>query len=71
MEDKNIVCVQCKKTFTLTVQDQQWYKDKGFTEPKRCKSCRAINRTNISERGGNYNGKKKTKHTRGQSRRRF
>lgn len=41
MEDKKIVCKDCGKTFFFTVRDQEFYKEKGFTnEPVRCKDCR-------------------------------
>lgn len=47
MEDKEIKCKECGETFVLTVDDQKWYKNKGFTEPKRCKSCRALRRAKV------------------------
>lgn len=42
LQDKTITCIDCGKEFIFTVNDQQFYKEKGFTnEPKRCKECRA------------------------------
>lgn len=39
--DKTIKCIDCGFEFTFTARDQEFYKEKGFTnEPKRCKSCR-------------------------------
>lgn len=35
-----IECVDCGKTFDLSVEEQEWYKEKGFALPKRCKECR-------------------------------
>lgn len=35
-----VECVDCGKTFDLTVEEQDWYKEKGFALPKRCKECR-------------------------------
>lgn len=41
MEDKTIVCKDCGKEFVFTVREQEFYKEKGFTnEPVRCKECR-------------------------------
>lgn len=41
MEDKQIECKDCGKEFTFTVGEQEFYKEKGFTnEPQRCKPCR-------------------------------
>jgi len=41
MEDKTLVCQDCKKEFVFTVGEQEFYKAKGFdNEPKRCKACR-------------------------------
>ena len=40
MEDKKIVCQDCGKEFDFTVRDQEFYKENGFSEPKRCKDCR-------------------------------
>ncbi len=40
MQDKEISCKDCGKTFTFTARDQEFYTSKGFTEPKRCKECR-------------------------------
>jgi len=40
MEDIKIKCQDCKKEFIFTVNDQKFYEEKGFTPPKRCKSCR-------------------------------
>lgn len=41
MNDKKIICKDCKKEFTLTVGEQSFYAEKGFAEPVRCKDCRA------------------------------
>ncbi len=39
-QDQDITCADCSRTFKFTVRDQQFYADKGFKPPKRCKSCR-------------------------------
>ncbi len=41
MEDKTIICKDCGAEFVFTVREQEFYKEKGFTnEPVRCKVCR-------------------------------
>lgn len=35
-----VECIDCGKAFDLTVEEQDWYKEKGFALPKRCKECR-------------------------------
>jgi Probable zinc-ribbon domain len=39
--DKILTCVDCKAEFIFPAGEQKFFADKGFTEPKRCKSCRA------------------------------
>jgi hypothetical protein len=63
MEDKTIKCKECGDDFVLTVDDQKWYQEKGFKEPKRCKSCRHLRRENVIGKEHNY-GEKKSEHTR-------
>nr|WP_269321887.1 RQC-minor-1 family DNA-binding protein [Oceanobacillus salinisoli] len=38
--DFRIKCWECGKRFIFTVGEQKFYKQKGFSEPKRCKPCR-------------------------------
>ena len=38
--DKKIICKDCGKEFVLTVGEQEWYEEKGFNDPVRCKECR-------------------------------
>jgi len=40
MEDKNITCLECNEEFVFTAGEQEFYTEKGFTEPKKCKPCR-------------------------------
>ncbi len=40
MPDKTIKCVDCHKDFIFTEGEQQFYEEKGFSEPIRCKDCR-------------------------------
>ncbi len=52
-EDKSVVCADCGETFTFSVEDQEFFQSKGYTNtPKRCTECR---RARKSERNGNGN----------------
>jgi len=42
MQDKNIICKECQAEFVFSVQDQEFFKEKGYTnEPQRCRNCRS------------------------------
>ena len=54
-QDKSIKCTDCGTAFTFTTGEQEFYRTKGFTnEPKRCPSCRRINKARRNE-GANDN----------------
>lgn len=45
MADKTIVCKDCGKEFIFTEGEQEFYKQKGFTnDPVRCPDCRKANK---------------------------
>lgn len=49
-QEKSLTCSDCSATFTFSVEDQEFYQSKGFTnEPKRCPECRQARK---AERGG-------------------
>lgn len=39
-QDLLIKCWECGERFTFTVGEQQFFKQKGFSDPKRCSECR-------------------------------
>ncbi|NLA33298.1 MAG: cytochrome C551 [Tenericutes bacterium] len=50
-KDKTIVCKDCGKEFVFTTGEQEFYKEKGFTnEPVRCKECRYAKRNSSNDR---------------------
>lgn len=49
LPDKTLTCSDCGQEFLFSGDDQEFYQQRGFTEPKRCRSCRALRR---SEREG-------------------
>lgn len=46
MNEKVIVCKDCNEEFKLTVGEQEFFKEKGFSEPLRCKKCRQARKNN-------------------------
>lgn len=41
MQDKILVCKDCGSEFVFTVQEQEFFAEKGFqNDPARCLSCR-------------------------------
>ncbi len=41
MADKTLTCSDCGMEFAFTEREQAFYAEKGFSEPRRCASCRA------------------------------
>jgi CxxC-x17-CxxC domain-containing protein len=53
--DKNLTCADCGQEFVFTASEQDFYAQRGFTEPRRCASCRASRKAaRNSEGGGSY-----------------
>jgi len=40
LEDIKIRCIICGRTFLFTSSEQKWYKNQGYSQPKRCPDCR-------------------------------
>lgn len=40
MPDQELTCCDCRETFVFTEGEQEFYRQKNFSPPKRCKSCR-------------------------------
>src|SRR6478672_2301419 len=50
--DKTLTCSDCGQEFAFTASEQQFYSDRGFTEPRRCPSCRASRKAARGDSGG-------------------
>ncbi|MBF6614629.1 MAG: zinc-ribbon domain containing protein [Chloroflexi bacterium] len=53
MADKSLTCRDCGNNFTFTEGEQDFYTQKGYSEPTRCPDCRAAKK---AAREGGYNG---------------
>jgi CxxC-x17-CxxC domain-containing protein len=55
--DKNLTCADCGQEFVFTASEQDFYAQRGFTEPRRCASCRASRKAaRNADSGGSYGG---------------
>lgn len=52
MGDKKILCIDCNKDFVFTEGEQQFFEEKGYTEPIRCKDCRRKRKAGKLVKGG-------------------
>lgn len=55
-EDRQIPCADCGVSFTFSAEDQEFFAQKGYSEPRRCPACRAARKANSSRGGGGYGG---------------
>jgi hypothetical protein len=49
-QDKTLVCRECGGEFTFTTGEQEFFTERGFSEPIRCKSCRDARKAQKSDR---------------------
>jgi N-acetylglutamate synthase-like GNAT family acetyltransferase len=54
MADKTLVCKDCEKEFVFTEGEQEFYKERGFDEPKRCSECRKARKQQRNQDRSNY-----------------
>jgi len=60
MADKTLTCRDCGNTFTFTEGEQDFYSQKGYSEPMRCPDCRAAKKaarnSGYGDSYGSYGG---------------
>ena len=49
-EDQILQCLDCQQDFAFSVQEQEFFAEKGFSSPKRCRPCRAKRRERRKQR---------------------
>ncbi|MEP7158940.1 MAG: CxxC-x17-CxxC domain-containing protein [Chloroflexota bacterium] len=55
--DRAITCLDCGQEFTFTAGEQEFFAQRGFTEPpKRCPSDRALRKAQRSRGSSSYDG---------------
>ena len=55
-QDRTLTCSDCGRAFTFTASEQEFYASRGFTEPRRCSSCRASRKAARGDTGGGSTG---------------
>ncbi len=51
LEDRAIDCAECGQSFIFSADDQRYHQERGYTDPKRCPSCRQARRSQREQRG--------------------
>ncbi len=54
--DKILACADCGQQFVFTASEQDFYAQRGFSEPKRCTSCRSARKSARPDDGGRSGG---------------
>jgi len=60
--DKTLTCADCGQEFIFTASEQEFYAARGFSEPRRCPTCRAARKAQRNDSGyssgsrGGYGG---------------
>ncbi|HYH11681.1 MAG TPA: zinc-ribbon domain containing protein [Thermomicrobiales bacterium] len=52
MSDRTLTCRDCGEEFTFTAGEQEFYTERGFSEPQRCPSCRQARKAQRNQSGG-------------------
>src|SRR5438093_12701953 len=47
MPDLEITCTECGTAFPFTEREQDYYRERGLSHPKRCKACRDARRASF------------------------
>lgn len=53
--DQTLTCSDCSTSFTFTASEQEFFAQKGFSAPRRCKPCRDAVKA-AKGQGGGYGG---------------
>ena len=54
--DKILVCADCGQQFVFTASEQDFYAQRGFSEPERCGPCRIARKAARPEGGAGRSG---------------
>ena len=52
--DQTLTCRDCNQQFAFTASEQDFYAQRGFSNPLRCPSCRASRKAARGDSGGGY-----------------
>jgi CxxC-x17-CxxC domain-containing protein len=54
MSDRTLTCRDCGQEFTFTAGEQDFYTQRGFSDPQRCPECRSARKQQRNSGGGSY-----------------
>jgi CxxC-x17-CxxC domain-containing protein len=54
MSDRTLTCRDCGQEFVFTQGEQEFYQQRGFSDPQRCGTCRQARKTQRNAGGGGY-----------------
>lgn len=54
--DRTLTCADCGQEFVFSASEQQFYADRGFSDPRRCATCRQARKQQRNAGGGGYGG---------------
>ena len=52
MSEQSITCADCSTPFQFSASEQQFYAEKGFSPPRRCRNCRDAAKAARGQGGG-------------------
>ncbi|MGC4105827.1 MAG: zinc-ribbon domain containing protein [Thermomicrobiales bacterium] len=52
MSERTLTCRDCGQEFVFTVGEQEFYTQRGFSEPQRCPTCRQARKAQRNQGGG-------------------
>lgn len=55
--DKTLTCADCGQEFIFTASEQEFYAARGFSEPRRCPTCRAARKAQRNDSGYSSGGR--------------
>ena len=54
--DRTLTCADCGQEFVFTASEQQFYQERGFSDPRRCRSCRAARKASMGSGDSSMGG---------------
>ena len=59
LTDKLKRCLECGKKFIFAIGEQEWFAQRGFEDPRRCKECREKRKAEAARKNAGFGGKDK------------
>jgi CxxC-x17-CxxC domain-containing protein len=56
MSDRTLTCRDCGQEFTFTAGEQEFYTQRGFSDPQRCPTCRQARKSQRNQGGYSSSG---------------